>query len=86
MKTVSITQARRQLGELVRTPETVEVTSRGVPVGTLHIHAEPTYDRDKALEAARGLRQLGAKILARRKPSKKNGAVKAIRDLRDDGR
>ncbi len=85
MKTVSITQARRQLGKLVRTPETVEVTHRGTPVGTLRIYAEAHYDREKAMAAARGIRELSAKLVAKRKPSKKNGATKAVRDLRDNG-
>lgn len=86
MKTVSITQARRQFGELMRNPETVEVTHRGIPVGTLCIYAEPTYDRDKAMAAARSLRELSAKVGVKHKASAKRGATKAVRDLRDHGR
>ena len=81
MKTISITQARRKLGELVRTPATVEVTSRGTPVGTLRVYAEANYDRDRAVEAARRIREIGAKY----KPSRTHGATKAVRTLRDDG-
>ena len=81
MKSISITQARRKLGELVRTPETVELTHRGTPVGTLRVYAEAHYDRDKAREAARRIREIGLKY----KPSKKHGGTQALRDLRDDG-
>lgn len=83
MKTVSITKARHKLGELSRAPSTVEVTHRGATVGTLRIYAEAHYDREKAMEAARGIRELSLRLNAKRKPSKKRGATKAVRDLRD---
>ena len=83
MKTVSITKARRKLGEPACAPSTVEVTHRVATVGTLRIYAEGHYDRDKAMEAARGIRELSLRLNAKGKPSKKRGATKAVRDLRD---
>ena len=82
MKTLTITQARRQLGELVKSHETVEVTHRGEAIGTLRAgtKSEP-YDRDRAMAAARRIREIGLKY----KPSKKHGGTKALRQLRDHG-
>ena len=85
MKSLTLTQARHQLGELVRAAEPVELTRRGVPIGTLRPSVRAPYDRDAAIEAARGIRELGERLAARHKPSKKHGAIKAIRDLRDNG-
>ena len=85
MKTLTLTQARRQLGELVRSHETVEVTHRGEAIGTLRggagAQGEAPCDRDRAMAAARRLREIGLKY----KPSKKHGGTRALRQLRDHG-
>ena len=88
MKTITITQARRRLGELVQAHETVQVTHRGVPIGTLHAsaQAEPPQDREREMAAAQGIRELSDRLAAKRKPSKKHGATAAVRALRDHGR
>ena len=84
MKTLTLTQARQQLGELMHAAEPVKLTRRGQPIGTLHVEAqaEPAHDRDRAMAAARRLREIGMT----RKPSKTHGGAKAVRKLRDDGR
>ena len=83
MKTLTLTQARRQLGELVRSHETVEVTHRGEAIGTLRggAQTEVPYDRERAIAAAQRLREIGLKY----KPSKKHGGTRALRQLRDHG-
>ena len=83
MKSLSITQARRRLGELVCTPETVEITRRGQRIGEIR-GAEPEApdDRERAMAAARRIREIGMT----RKPSKTHGGAQAIRRLRDHGR
>ena len=88
MKTVTLTQARRRLGELVQASETVRVTHRGTPIGTLRAdaQAEPPYDRDREMAAAQHIRELSDRLAAERKPSKKHGATAAVRALRDHGR
>ena len=85
MKTLTITQARRRLGELVRSHETVEVTHRGATIGTLRASAEVPYDRERAMAAAQHIRELSEMLAAKRKPSKKHGATQAVRKLRDHG-
>ena len=85
MKTVTLTEARRQLGELVNSAEPVEITRRGERIGTLRGEAEAPVDREKAMAAARGIRALSERLAAKRKPSKKHGATQAVRDLRDRG-
>ena len=87
MKTLTITQARRRLGELVKSHETVEVTHRGEAIGTLRggAQAEPPYDRERAMAAARHIRELSEMLAAKYKPSKKHGATQAVRKLRDHG-
>ena len=81
MKSVSITQAKRGLSELMTAEQTVEITNRGTPVGALRIYAEAKFDPQRAQEAARRIRALSAKC----KPSPRHGATQAIRDLRDNG-
>jgi hypothetical protein len=80
-KTVSITEAKRQLSRLAQSSEPVQVTVRGQRVGLLRIYAEPKRDPAAARAAFKRLQ----KLAATRKPSRKNGAIKAIRDLRDRG-
>jgi prevent-host-death family protein len=81
MKSVSITQAKRGLSELMATEQTVEITNRGTPVGALHSYAQAKFDPQRAQDAARRIRALSAKC----KPSPRHGATKAVRDLRDNG-
>ena len=80
---MTITQAKRGLSDLLAKEQQVEVTNRGRTVGTLRVFAEAKVDREKAKEAARGIRELARKIGA--KPSKKHGATAEIRRLRDHG-
>lgn len=86
MKTVSITEARRRLGELMKAAEPVEVTRRGEPLGTLRPSVRQPYDREKAMAAASDIRVLGERLAAKHKPSQKHGATAAVRALRDRGR
>jgi len=86
MKTVTLTQARNKLGELVQQGEPVELTRRGQSIATLRVFAKPKVDREAAIKAAHDIRELSARLAAKRKPSKRHGATKAVRDLRDDGR
>ena len=88
MKTITITQARRRLGELVQAQETVQVTHRGVLIGTLDAsaQADPPHDREREMAAAQSIRELSDRLAAKRKPSKKHGATAAVRALRDHGR
>lgn len=81
MKSVSITQAKRQLSRLAATQEPVQLTMRGQPVGLLRVYAEPKRDPEAARAAFDRLERLAAK----RKPSKKHGATRAVRELRDRG-
>ena len=85
MKTLTLTQARRQLGELVDAAEPVERTRRGVPIGTPRPSVRAPYNRDAAIEAARGIRELGERLATWHKPSKKHGGTRALRELRDHG-
>ena len=85
MKSVSLTEARRSLADLVAEPQTVEVTRRGRPVGTLRVLGQTEPDRERAMEAARGLRELAERVKATIKPSVKHGATRAVRELRDHG-
>ena len=87
MKSLSITQARRRLGELVRTPEAVEITRRGQRIGEIRGAApEVPNDHDREMAAALRIRELSDRLAAERKPSKKLGATAAVRALRDHGR
>ncbi len=81
MKTVTITQAKRGLSDLLAKGQAVEVTSHGRTVGTLRVFAQAKVDREKAKEAARGIREIGMKY----KPSKKHGGTAELRKIRDHG-
>ena len=81
VKTVSITEAKRKLSDLLSREQTVEITSRGTKVGTLRVFAQATRDPQRAQDAARRMRALSAKCT----PSPLGGATKAVRDLRDSG-
>jgi prevent-host-death family protein len=63
------------LGEVARGGE-VTITKRGVPVAKL-VSAEPGFDREKARQAADGLREAGRGVTL--------GGI-AIKDLVDEGR
>jgi hypothetical protein len=82
MKPVSITPAKRKLAEAARTAQPVEIAPATTAGGTLRIFAEVHYDADKAIAAAKRIREIGTKY----KPSKKHSGAKALRDLRDDGK
>ena len=81
MKQLSITQAKRDLSRLVTQREPVAVTIRGKSIGLLRMYAEPVFDLVQSRAAFERLRALAAK----RKPSKKHGATRAVRELRDRG-
>lgn len=59
----------------------MQLTVRGQPVGLLRVYAEPKRDPLAARAAFDRLK----KLAATRKPSRKTGATKTIRDLRDRG-
>lgn len=61
--------------------EPVEVTNRGMPFAKLHVTVVPKVDRQRAIEAAHRIREIGAKY----KPNARTGGTKLIRKLRDDG-
>lgn len=81
VKQVSITEAKRKLSKLATSNEPVQLTMRGQPVGLLRVYAEPKLDPAAARAAFEQLKRLAAK----RKPSRKHGATRAVRDLRDRG-
>ena len=76
-----VTEAKKNLARLGQAAEPVEVTLRGNPVFTMRIVAHPVRDREAALRAVERIKQIGAKY----KPSRKHGATRAVRELRDHG-
>lgn len=81
VKTASITEAKRKLSRLAQTQEPVQLTMRGQPLGVLRIYAEPKRDPEAERAAFERLKRLAATC----KPSKKHGATRAVRELRDRG-
>ncbi len=79
MRTVSITDAKRDLSHLARSDQSLRLTSRGNEVAQVRIFATAKFDAVKAAEAARRIRAMGADV----KPSKKYGAAALIRKVRD---
>lgn len=63
MKTISLTEAKRQLPELLQSSEPVTVTRRGEPIGTLsaHITVRSANSRATHRKAARGLLAISAR-------------------------
>jgi len=85
MKTVTITEAKKNLRGILQADEPVQVTLRGQPAGVLRVIAEPKVDRERAREAGRRLVELSERLAAKHRPSKKHGGTQAVRDLRDHG-
>jgi hypothetical protein len=81
VKTFTITEAKRKLSRLATSQEPVQLTMRGQPIGQLRVYAEPKRDPEAARAAFDRLKRLAAT----RKPSKKHGATRAVRELRDRG-
>lgn len=79
MRTVSITEAKKDLSHLARSEQTFRLTSRGNEVAQVRIFATAKFDPVKAAAAAARIRELGAMV----KPSKKYGAVALVRKVRD---
>ncbi len=79
MRTVSITEAKKDLSHLARSEQSFTLTSRGHDVAQVRIFAIAKFDPIKAAAAAKRIKELGANV----KPSKKYGASATIRKIRD---
>ena len=79
MRTVSITEAKKDLSHLARSEHSFRLTSRGNEVAQVRIFATAKFDPLKAAAAAKRIKELGANV----KPSRKHGAVAVIRQIRD---
>ena len=79
MRSVSITEAKKDLSHLARSEQSFRLTSRGNEVAQVRIFATAKFDPLKAATAARRIKELGAKV----KPSKQHGAVALVRKVRD---
>ena len=78
MKTISITEAKKDLSHLAQSEQSFHLTNRGQQMASFTVFMQPKFDPEKA-------RELFDKFKACRTmtPSAKAGATASVRALRD---
>lgn len=78
MRTMSLTEAKKDLSHLAQQEQSFKLTNRGQEIATFRVFMQPKFDPDKARAAFDQF-----KATRHAKTNARNGATQAVRALRD---